>query len=219
MIRATIRVQSCVMVSSLALALVSAGCKSELDNKQSAQVSEPLTQAEKPSVEPVKAGESRTLHVDTQTSSIGFVAAKVSRDHQGSFKISAGKVDLQGNTPTRLEMTVRLDSVETDESKLTSHLKTEDFFHVEKYPTSHFVATQFASRSEGGTHTVTGELELHGVKKQISFPATISVQGNTASGKAEFKINRKDFGIVYPGMPDDLIKDEVLLKLDLRFKI
>jgi polyisoprenoid-binding protein YceI len=212
-------VQRGALISALVLVLASAGCKSELDNKQSAQVTEPATQTEKPSVEPTKAGESRTLHVDTQTSRVGFVAAKVSRDHQGSFKISAGKVDLQGNTPTRIEMTVRMDSVETDETKLTSHLKTKDFFEIERYPSAHFVATQFVARSEGGTHTVTGELELHGVKKQLSFPATISVQENAASGKAEFKINRKDFGIVYPGMPDDLIKDEVLLKLDLRFKI
>jgi polyisoprenoid-binding protein YceI len=98
-------------------------------------------------------------------------------------------------------------------------LKTKDFFEVERFPTSHFVATSFQPITQGGTHTVTGDLELHGVKKQISFPATITVQGNSASGKAEFKINRKDFGIEYRGMADDLIKDDVLLKLDLNFKI
>ena len=38
----------------------------------------------------------------------------------------------------------------------------------------------------------------------------------TTIPKAEFTINRKDFGILYAGMPDDLIKDDVLLKIDLR---
>lgn len=208
-----------LVASTLALVLAATACKSELDNKETATVAEPLAAADKPTVEPVKAGEVRTLNVDTQASSVDFVAAKVTRDHKGKFQISDGKVELSGNTPTRLDVTVKLNSVTTDTEKLTGHLKSPDFFEVEKYPTSRFVATQFAPRNEGGTHTVTGELDLHGVKKQISFPVTIAVQGNTASGKAEFKINRKDFGIVYPGMPDDLIKDEVLLKLDLRFKI
>ena len=44
------------------------------------------------------------------------------------------------------------------------------------------------------------------------------MSAGSAKGTAEFTIDRKQFGIVYPGMPDDLIKDEVLLKLDLSFK-
>jgi len=56
------------------------------------------------------------------------------------------------------------------------------------------------------------------VTKSISFPATIKVRGDTVDVDAEFAINRKDFGIVYPGMPDDLIRDDVLLKLQLRAK-
>jgi polyisoprenoid-binding protein YceI len=59
-------------------------------------------------------------------------------------------------------------------------------------------------------------LQLHGVTKSISFPATIKVGGDAVEVDAEFAINHKDFGIVYPGMPDDLIKDDVLLKLRIR---
>jgi polyisoprenoid-binding protein YceI len=57
---------------------------------------------------------------------------------------------------------------------------------------------------------------LHGVKKTISFLATITVGADAVSGTAEFVINRKDFGIVYPGHTDDLIRDEVVLKLSLK---
>jgi polyisoprenoid-binding protein YceI len=60
-------------------------------------------------------------------------------------------------------------------------------------------------------------LELRGVTKTVSFPANITIDAKTAKGTAEFKINRKDFGIEYPGKPDDLIKDEVLLKIALVF--
>jgi polyisoprenoid-binding protein YceI len=65
---------------------------------------------------------------------------------------------------------------------------------------------------------VTGNLDLHGVKKSITFPATIKVEGDTVEVSAEFAINRKDFGIVYAGMPDDLIKDDVLMKVKLKAK-
>jgi len=54
-----------------------------------------------------------------------------------------------------------------------------------------------------------------GTKKSISFPATVAVAADKVSVKSEFVINRKDWGIVYPGMADDLIRDEVVVKLDL----
>jgi polyisoprenoid-binding protein YceI len=99
------------------------------------------------------------------------------------------------------------------------HLKSPDFFDVAQFPTATFTSTAIKAGAEGGaTHTVTGTLDLHGVKKSITFPATIAVGADTVSVKSEFAINRKDFNIVYPGKPDDLIKDEVLLKLDIAAK-
>jgi polyisoprenoid-binding protein YceI len=65
---------------------------------------------------------------------------------------------------------------------------------------------------------VTGNLELHGVTKSITFPATIKMSADAVDVDAEFAINRKDFGIVYAGKPDDLIKDDVLIKLEIRAK-
>ncbi len=109
-------------------------------------------------------------------------------------------------------------SLVADQDKLTSHLKSPDFFNVGKYPKATFKSTEIKEGGEGGTHTVTGDLTLLATTKKITFAATIAVAEGSATGKAEFKINRQDFGIVYPGKPDDLIKDDVLLKLDLAFK-
>jgi len=53
---------------------------------------------------------------------------------------------------------------------------------------------------------------LHGITENISFPATISVTLASVSGSGEVRIDRKKFGVVYPGLPDDLIKDEVVLR-------
>jgi polyisoprenoid-binding protein YceI len=62
---------------------------------------------------------------------------------------------------------------------------------------------------------VTGNLTLHGITKSISFPATITVAGDTVNADATFSINRKDFSINYPGKVDDVIRDDVLVKLTI----
>jgi polyisoprenoid-binding protein YceI len=112
-----------------------------------------------------------------------------------------------------------MSTVSVDVPKLTTHLKTPDFFDVDKYPRARFVSTSIGPGGDNGaTHTVRGNLELHGVTKAITFPATIRVEGDEVDADAEFAIDRKDFGIIYPGAPDDLIRDQVLIKLTIRAK-
>ena len=65
-------------------------------------------------------------------------------------------------------------------------------------------------------NTLTGDLELHGVTKSITFPADVQVAEDAVTVKAEFAINRKDFNINFPGKPNDLIRDNVVLKLDIK---
>src|SRR5690606_7522560 len=130
----------------------------------------------------------------------------------------AGEIKVEGGDPLKgsVQVTIDMKDFETDTEKLTGHLRSADFFDVEKFPESKFESTKIEKSAEG--FTVTGNLTLHGVTKSISFPAKIDVKDDQVDVKAEFGINRKDFEIVYPGMPDDLIKDEVLMKLDLKAK-
>ncbi|MCB1055013.1 MAG: YceI family protein, partial [Acidobacteria bacterium] len=93
--------------------------------------------------------------------------------------------------------------------------KSADFFDVETYPTATFHSTGVAAGETEGTYSVTGDLTLHGVTKQITFPATIAVTDDEVSAQAEFSINRFDFDIKYPGKPDDLIREEVVIGLDI----
>jgi polyisoprenoid-binding protein YceI len=66
------------------------------------------------------------------------------------------------------------------------------------------------------THLVSGNLTLKGVTKNIEFPASITVSGNSAEATAKFNINRKEWGIVYPGKPDDLIRDAIHLGIYIK---
>ena len=108
-------------------------------------------------------------------------------------------------------------SVKSDDEKLTGHLMAPDFFDVAKYPKATFESTEIKKGGDNGaTHTITGNLDFHGVKKSITFPAKITESATEIVADAEFVINRKDFGITYAGMADNLIKDDVVLKLKLK---
>jgi polyisoprenoid-binding protein YceI len=208
----------------LATALLSVGCKSELDGKPVAKVGEakgdakPATDA-KPDVKTdAPAVATKTLKADPATSKIEFVGAKITGDHKGEFKTFTGQATVAGTVPQSVQFSIETGSVVSDAEDLTGHLKSPDFFDVAQFPKAGFGSTKIEAKAAGdANYEVTGDLDLHGVKKSITFPAKITVDERGAKGTAEFKINRKDFGIVYAGKADDLIKDEVLLKISLGF--
>jgi polyisoprenoid-binding protein YceI len=182
------------------------------DNKTKATVAEASPQAA--STKPAGA---ETLTITPENSKVEFVASKVTRTHNGSFKQFSGAIDLANNSAEQSRVTIDIDSasVVTDDDGLTKHLQTPDFFDVAKYPKATFSSTKIEPSTAGGTHTITGNFSLHGVTKSISFPATIQIASDKVSVNAEFSINRKDWGLVYPGKADDLIRDGVVIKLSL----
>ena len=109
-------------------------------------------------------------------------------------------------------------SVFSDADGLTEHLKTGDFFEVSKFPKSSFKSTKIVADTAKGAdnYTVTGDLTMRGVTKSITFPAVIKVSDAEVTVNSEFSINRKDFGIIYAGKADDLIRDDVVIRFDLR---
>lgn len=151
-------------------------------------------------------------------SKLTWTGAKITGKHDGAFGVFGGIVELVGNDPTKSRVRAEIDttSLTTAPEKLVAHLKSPDFFAVQEWPKATFVSTAIAKSGEA--YTVTGDLTLHGVTKSITFPATINAAEPEVSVNAEFKINRKDFGIVYRGMPDDLISDDVAIKLDIHAK-
>ena len=156
--------------------------------------------------------------ITPQNSKVEFVGSKVTGSHNGSFQKFSGEIDYAG-TPekSRVSITMDVNSITTDDPKLTEHLKTPDFFDAAKFPEAKFVSTEIRPGGDkGATHTITGNLTMHGVTKAVSFPATISVAPDAATVDSNFSINRKDFGINYAGARDNLIRDDVVLKLTVR---
>ncbi|MGV3774532.1 MAG: YceI family protein [Verrucomicrobiales bacterium] len=148
-------------------------------------------------------------------SRIDFVGSKVTGSHDGGFKSFSGTVPVaNGKIVGTAKVVIDMNSIWSDNERLTGHLKSADFFEVEKFPTSTFTVTSI--EGEGDSAKINGNLELHGVTKGISFPAKVHVTDDQAHVQAEFAINRKDFGIVYAGKSDDLIRDNVVIKFDLK---
>lgn len=155
---------------------------------------------------------------DQARSSIEFAAAKLTRRHAGKLGRFRGSLQLLGRDATTgaVSVVVEVGSLSADDERLTKHLKSPDFLDVERFPRARFTSTSIrAGGADGATHTVTGNLELHGVTKQITFPARIKVMSEAVEVTAEFSILRKDFGVYYDGVAGDLIKNDVLLMIRL----
>lgn len=200
-----------VVAAAATLMFATACAKNPAEGKSEAVVSEP---AEAPAESaPVSDG---TVYTLTDASEITWVGSKVTGSHDGGFENFEGTVTVNGDdaTTANIDVTIDTTSLWSDNENLTGHLKSEDFFEVETYPTATFTSNSVAAKEEGG-YTVTGNLTLHGVTKQIEFPATITVAEGQVTANAEFFIKRFDFGIEYKGKADDLIRDEVVIKFDI----
>jgi len=204
------------LVFAASLFLAAAACDNDpVAGKPEAVVKEAV---EVPAAPATKSAETVNYRFSNEGSSIGFVGAKVTGKHEGGFPNFEGTIDWAGDDASGLTVNVTIDTttLESDHPKLTQHLRDADFFDVAQFPKATFVSTSIAEGGEGSaTHTVTGNLELHGVTKSITFPATIQKADGKVNVNAEFAIQRFDFGIVYPGRADDLIEDAVLLKLNV----
>lgn len=209
-------------LAALSLILTLAGCApNPAQNVPPAQVNTPAPGATETPVAgetgaETPAGDLKVYKITPETSKISWVGSKVTRSHEGGFKKFSGEIGVVGGDPEKSKVIVDIenDSLFADEEDLTEHLKSEDFFDVAKIPKSSFKSTRIAKKGEG--YEMTGDLTLHNVTKSISFPANITVTPEDVTSKAEFAINRIDFGIKYPGKADDLIRNEVVIKLDLK---
>ncbi|MCA9783140.1 MAG: YceI family protein [Calditrichaeota bacterium] len=130
---------------------------------------------------------------------------------QGRFAelSGTGQWDAANAANCSLELTIKTASISTDNKKRDDHLRSADFFDAAQFPEITFKTKSFKST---GTDSwdVTGTLDMHGVKKELTIPVVKIGEGDTPWGAhvigfdAKFSIDRTDFGINY--MPDGLGK-------------
>ncbi len=212
---------SLAIVSSVAL--TSCGGKTETVDATEAQAGANASEGAK------------TYAADVATSTVNWKGGKRFEDikkpeegHWGVVKLKDGTVavkdgKLESGKFTADFTTFESKDLDTDpetKAKLDGHLKAADFLDVEKFPTGTFEITAVTPIEGGDYNTeISGNLDFRGVPKNIKFKANVTVDDNGVTIKSEeFAINRKDFGITFTGAGGSIIKDEVLLQVDLAAK-
>jgi polyisoprenoid-binding protein YceI len=173
---------------------------------------------------------SGTYGLDKAHSAIGFRIKHMGLvEVPGYFRDFKGTItyDAKDVTKSTVEFTAQMKSIDTGVVPRDNHLRTADFFEVEKYPEMTFKSTKIAKK--GQAWEMTGDLTMKGVTKTVTFPFTLvgfakDQRGGTKMGvTAETVINRRDFGVTYgsnlpSGVPVLADNVTVVLQLESNFQ-
>jgi polyisoprenoid-binding protein YceI len=164
-------------------------------------------------------------NLDHDHSTVGFqVAHMVVSKTNGKFTDYSGvvKMDPEAEEFKTIDAVIQTASVTTDHQKRDEHLRSPDFFDVQKFPTMTFTMRSYTKT--GDDYTAVGDLTLLGVTKEITLVGTFNgvaqdPWGNTRAGfTAAGTINRKDFGMKFSKLLDNggmLVGDEVRIILEI----
>ena len=170
-----------------------------------------------------------TWTIDPAHSHIGFsVKHMMISNVEGVFHDVKGSANIDDKDPAKdsAELTIGAASIDTGTPDRDKHLKSPDFFDVEKFPALSFKSTGVTKAGEGELK-VAGNLTLHGITHNVVFdvegptPPAKDPWGNTRIGlSATTKINRKDFGLTWNAALETggiLVGEEVTITLDVQF--
>ncbi|HEY8923150.1 MAG TPA: YceI family protein [Polyangia bacterium] len=176
---------------------------------------------------PAASAGARQYDIDSSHSSASFkVRHLMVSNVRGEFRKVAGHVVIDEVDITRSSVDVTIDasSIDTHDEKRDQHLRSADFFDVAAHPTLTFKSKRVQAGKGGGLF-VTGDLNLHGVTREVTLdveplsPEVTDPWGNVKRGaSARTRINRKDFGLVWNATLDGggvLVGDEVNVTIEV----
>ena len=137
--------------------------------------------------------------VNVQTTTIEWLGKKIGGKHEGNIQLKSGYLELKEGEIIAGNFVVDMTSItntdlkdEGSNQKLVGHLKSDDFFGVQSYPTAEFVVTK-SSKFNNGTATLTGDLTIKGNTESISFEVVRAGKEYTA----KLDIDRSKFDVRY----------------------
>ncbi len=169
------------------------------------------------------------LNLSSENSKLEWEGKKVSGAHQGLVNLKSGKIEIGSENELKGgEIIVDLTSIKVTDlqgewaDKLVGHLKNDDFFSVDKYPTAVF-KIESVKKVKGNTYKVTGPLTLKGKSANQSFDITVKSTDNKVSVTGEIKVDRTAYGVKYGSgkffdpktLGDKMIDDKFSIKLNL----
>lgn len=207
-----------VVFSAFLAAFITISCKKE----------KPLS-GEGTDVVTAKDGDQFT--VDTLNSKVEWKGYKIFKSentsHFGTVKFESGDVTVKEGNLQNGKFVADMTSLTSEDlkndaaqlEKLNGHLKSGDFFEVEKFPTASYEITKVSPLSEGDYNTVLdGNLTIKGITKPMQFKANVSVKEGVVSIATEPKdFSRKEFGIEFQSpVQNGVIKDEITLQINVK---
>lgn len=212
-----------LILATLIISAMFASCKSKgekTETKKAEKVEVVKTETTN-AFKNVKAGS----HVAWRASHLGGVQPRFGKIFvkNAELLVNDGKVTNATFTMDMASLTVEnFPQGDSQKGKLTTHLKSPDFFDIQQFPTSKFEVTKVTGTNGDFNSIVTGNLTIKGVTKSISFKANITVSENEVTIKSkDFAVDRSDWGLTYhakgaKGIPTNyLIADEVGFTIDV----
>ena len=140
--------------------------------------------------------------IDASHSTVGFSIRHIVSRTTGKFNDVKGAIlyDAEDPTQSTVNATISMASIDTDNERRDGHLKSADFFNVEKYPSMTFVSSSVTAK--GNVLMVTGDLTMHGVTNKVVLPVEVlgvgthpMTKASVAGFQADLVVNRSDFGV------------------------
>lgn len=165
---------------------------------------------------------------DASHSSVKFTVSHLTvSEVEGRFNTFTGNIESATNdfNNAKVNFTVDVNSITTDNEGRDKHLKSDDFFNAEKYPQMTFVSTSF-KKVKNNIYSLEGNLTIRDVTKKIRFAVmyggtVVDPWGNTKAGfKASGKISRKEYGLKWNKLTEAggaVVGDEVNIVLNMEF--
>ena len=158
-------------------------------------------------------------------STIEWQGFKPTGTHKGTINIESGTLSMNGSTLESGTFLIDMNSIEESENneRLEGHLKSPDFFDVAKYPSAAFEITGLATTD--GKTMLSGNLTLKDAKNNVTFPVTVSENGDNVTLSSEvFTIDRSKWNVQYgsksffDNLGDKFINDDIELKITIKAK-
>ncbi|MBK0383311.1 YceI family protein [Pedobacter sp. SD-b] len=170
---------------------------------------------------------SEVYKVDVTKSKIEWIGKKITGQHNGEIKLANGILNANGSRLVGGIFNIDMNTItctdldQKNGAKLLGHLKSEDFFSVEKHPTANFEIITI-NQVDANKYNITGNLTIKGISDKITFPATIQQKGNVIVAVASnIKVDRTRYDVKYgsknfiAGLGDKAIDDEFELNINL----
>lgn len=136
-------------------------------------------------------------HPVAKESGIRFTIHNFGFKVNGSLGAPEGDISFNPDDPGRssFRVTIKSETIFTDNDSRDEHLRSEDYFDVKNYPLIRFVSSSVRSAGKSGQYEATGTLTIKNKSKEIQLPFTAEKKGDGWMFNGSFKMNRRDYGI------------------------